>query len=149
MIPKETYKHTQTGWYILVTYGIITLILILWEGTSHSIAFVIPIFVILFVFFILFPSLTVTVDDNSIQIRFGLGLIRKKFKLEDIKSCTVVRNRWWYGWGIRWMPKGWLFNIWGFDAVELLMNNGKVYRIGTDEPQKLNEFIQKKLIKGK
>lgn len=143
----ETYKHTQTGWYILIIYGIITLALILAEGISHSIHFIIPVFIILFVFFILFPSLTVIVDNDYIRIRFGLGPIKKIFKLEDVKSCAVVRNKWWYGWGIRWFPKGLLFNISGLDAVELLMNNGKIYRIGTDEPQKLDAIIQSKLIK--
>ena len=88
---------------------------------------------ILFVCTISFFSLTVIVDNDFIRIRFGIGLIRKSIKLADVKSCTVVRNKWWYGWGIHWTPKGLLFNISGLDAVELVMNNGKVYRIGTDK----------------
>jgi hypothetical protein len=56
-----------------------------------------------------------------------------------------VKNQWWWGWGIRLIPGGWLYNVSGLDAVELKMKNGRVYRIGTDEPRKLAEFIQAKL----
>jgi hypothetical protein len=59
-----------------------------------------------------------------------------------------VRNRWWWGWGIRRIGRGqWLFNVSGLDAVELSMKNGKTYRIGTDEPQRLCEVVQSRLPK--
>jgi hypothetical protein len=35
----------------------------------------------------------------------------------------------------------WIFNVWGFDAVEIKMKNGKIYRIGTDDAKKLEEII--------
>jgi Na+/proline symporter len=146
VIPKEIYKHTQTGWFIIIS---IVIVLAICLGIFYSSWISILVSGVLLICIILFPNLTVIVDDDFVQIRFGLGLIRKKFKLEDIKSCAVVRNKLWYGWGIHWFPNGLLFNISGLDAVELLMNNGKIYRIGTDEPQKLNEFIQKKLFKEK
>jgi len=55
-----------------------------------------------------------------------------------------VRNQWWWGWGIRLIPGGWLYNVSGLDAVELKMKNGRIFRIGTDEAQRLAEFIQAK-----
>ena len=142
---QKMYTHTQVGWLMMVSVGI-GVVLAGYFGILYSNWFGISVAVILIVCVILSPNLTVSVDGDSIEIRFGPGLIRKKFKLKDINSCTVVRNRLWYGWGIRWMPKGWLFNVSGLDAVELLMRNGKVYRIGTDEPHKLNGFIQSKLV---
>lgn len=89
----------------------------------------------------LFSGLTVRVDHTSVAIRFGPGLIRKSFSLSDIASCGPVRNRWWYGWGIRKIPGGWLYNVSGLDAVELQMKDGRVYRIGTDEPRALADAI--------
>ena len=35
----------------------------------------------------------------------------------------------------------WIFNVSGFDAVEIKMENGKIFRIGTDEPKKLEHAI--------
>ena len=34
-----------------------------------------------------------------------------------------------------------IFNVSGFDAVEIKMQDNKIYRIGTDEPQKLEQAI--------
>jgi hypothetical protein len=57
----------------------------------------------------------------------------------------VVKNPWYYGWGIHLTPSGWLYNVSGFWAVELQMKNGKKYRIGTDDPEGLVQVIQDKL----
>ena len=138
------YKHTQIGWLTLIVLGI-GILLIGYFGFLYSNWIAYSVFGVLVVCIILFASLAVIVNDKYIEIKFGVGLISKKFSLEEIESCTVVRNRWWYGWGIRKIPKGWLFNVSGLDAVELAMRNGKVYRIGTDESQKLSKFIQGKL----
>jgi hypothetical protein len=39
----------------------------------------------------------------------------------------------------------WIYNVSGFDAVELKMKNGKVYRIGTDESEKLESALQQSI----
>lgn len=140
----EIYKHTQMGWTVIISMGIVISVC-LGILLSNWIGFLVA--GILFIGIILFASLTVVVNDAFIRIRFGVGVIRKSFKLADIKSCSIVRNKWWYGWGIHWTPEGLLFNISGLDAVQLVMNNGKVYRIGTDEPQKLDAVIKSELIK--
>jgi len=96
---------------------------------------------------ILFWKATVYVKDSSVEIRLGIGFILKSLSLEEIESCTVVRNRprslnvVGYGWGTR------SFAVWPFytQAIELSMTDGKRYRIGTDDPQKLDEFIQSRL----
>ena len=138
------YKHTQIGWLTLILVGI-GILLTGYFGILYSNWIALSVFVILVICIILFASLTVIVNGNIIEIRFGVGLIKKQFSLEKIQSCAVVKNRWWYGWGIRIIPKGWLFNVSGLDAVELSMRNGKTYRIGSDESQKLCEVIQRKL----
>jgi hypothetical protein len=53
-----------------------------------------------------------------------------------------ARNRWWYGWGIRLTPHGWLYNVWGLDAVEIRRTNGRTLRVGTDDAAPLVEAIR-------
>ena len=48
-----------------------------------------------------------------------------------------VTTHWIYGWGIRWIPGGWLWNVSGLDGVELALVSGRRFRIGTDEPEQL------------
>jgi hypothetical protein len=69
-----------------------------------------------------------------VSLRFGIGVIRKKFPVTGIETAGVVRNPWYYGWGIRKTPEGWLYNVSGLLAVELRMKSGEKYRIGTDDP---------------
>jgi hypothetical protein len=90
----------------------------------------------------LFHALTVRVSANWIEMSFGIGLIRKRIAIMDIESSSDVTNRWYYGRGIRKIQSGWMFNVSGFDAVEIRCGNGRRFRIGTDEPRKLLKAIE-------
>ena len=90
-----------------------------------------------------FGTLTVSVEERHVAIKFGYGIFRKKFLTSEIALATQVKNHWYYGWGIRmWFwPYMWIYNVSGFNAVEIKMKNGRVYRIGTDEPKQLESAI--------
>jgi hypothetical protein len=90
---------------------------------------------------LLFPTLTAVVRGDRLQCFFGLGLIRREIPVADILAVSVVRNPWTYGWGLRLIPGGWLWNVSGLDAVELRLRSGKRFRIGTDEPAALHAAI--------
>lgn len=140
------YKHTQVGLVTIISL-IIPAIPIGYFAFRFNDPIQYTVFGILLLSLILFGSLSVSVDQKIITIAFGIGLIKKRYQLVDIDSCSEVRNKWWYGWGIRKIPNGWLFNVSGLDAVELVMKDGKVKRIGTDEPKVLCEYIDRRLSK--
>ena len=94
---------------------------------------------------LLFGSLTVEISGGHLRIRFGIGLLRKGWPLDGIEACRPVRNTWVDGWGIRMTSGGWLYNVSGFDAVELELKGGKMVRIGTDEPQALCAALEQAL----
>ena len=136
-----TYKHTQVGYLIIIAL-IIPLLILLFTMVIHEFTPILLIgFFVFLAFLILFPSLTVEIDETRLIAKFGFGIINKKFILKDIDSCHAVKNPWYYGWGIRITPHGWLYNISGLSAVEIQMKNGKKYRIGTDEPKSLEYAI--------
>ena len=62
--------------------------------------------------------------------------------LNEITSARAVTTHWIYGWGVRWIPRGWLWNVSGLDGVELALVSGRRFRIGTDEPEQLAAAIQ-------
>ena len=141
------YKHSQAGGLITTLFGGFAILIGCLVYHSGQFGPLVPLSVILLAA-ILFYRLTVAVDEEFVEIRFGPGVIRKKWRFADIESCGLVRNRWWHGWGVHWIGKRtWLFNISGFDAVELRMKNGRIYRVGTDEPEKLGGVIQGRLDK--
>jgi hypothetical protein len=85
------------------------------------------------------------VDEETVTTKFGVGLIRKKIKLKDIQGATRVRNKWWYGWGMRMGPSGWIYNVSGLDAVEIELKGGERFRIGTDEPEELLRVLRQRI----
>ena len=87
-------------------------------------------------------GLTVEVNKNVVRLHFGIGIIHRNILRKDIAMVTQVRNRWWWGFGIRWTPHGWMWNISGLDAIELTYHDGKKFRIGTDEPEALLEALK-------
>ena len=138
------YKHTQFGTLIFVFVIAFEALLayIYW----YSGYLLIILYILLFILFMLvsFITLTVKIDQEFVRIRFGYGIFRTKYRLKDIASVRKVRNHWYYGWGIRYWfwPHMWIFNVSGLDAVEIKLKNGKIRRIGTDEPVKLEKALK-------
>ena len=90
----------------------------------------------------LFWSLTISVTGEYLAWHFGIGLIRKRVPLAEIESCEPTRTSFWNGWGIHWSPRGWVYNVSGFGAVEVRLKSGKAFRLGTDEPEALADAIR-------
>lgn len=139
---NKAYGHTQKGYLLAVTLGSALLVAVGLMLVSGFNGVGLLVIFILAGSLVLFATLTVEVGDKAVHLWFGPGLIRKQFRLADITACRVVKNPWYYGWGIHLTPHGWLYNVSGFWAVELQMRDGRKYRIGTDEPERLALAIE-------
>ncbi|MBI3627132.1 MAG: hypothetical protein HY220_00045 [Candidatus Sungbacteria bacterium] len=148
-----TYKHTQIG-YLMLVVTLAVLVLFAWlyitasaepdsvdSGTNFAVTAIMAL-----ILFILasFATLTASIDENYLRIKFGYGIFARMFPLNQIASVQSVKNHWYYGWGVKvWFwPYMWIYNVSGFDAVEIIMRNGKVYRIGTDVSEELETAIK-------
>lgn len=136
----ERYRHTQTGWVIigavLAAGGFITSSLgahlpVIAAVVAAGFALVIA----------LFGWLRVTITDEAIEARMGIGLFGQKVPLDDVRSFRLVRNSWLLGWGIRFYPGGTLYNVAGLDALEVILTDDRRFRFGTDEPQALYDAM--------
>ncbi len=90
-------------------------------------------------------ELAVEVDSSQISLNFGQGVFKKSFNLRDVVLAKATRTTPLQGWGIHWIGSGWLYNIYGLDAVELRMLDGKHVYIGTDDPENLTAAINQRL----
>lgn len=138
-----SYKHTQIGYLMLIVIGLGIFVIANFLYLHGLNLFFLAVLILLVVGFLLFASLKVEVDRENISIRLGVGLIRKQFPIKDIQSYEAVRNPWYYGWGIRRTPHGWLYNVSGLSAVEIRMKDGRNYRIGTNDPSGLSSAIER------
>ncbi len=112
------------------------------DSGANFLVTAIMVFIIFFLSSV--ATLTVSIDDKYIRIKFGYGIFRKKFLLSEIVSAKQVKNHWYYGWGIRfWFwPRMCIYNVSGFEAVEIATKNGKIYRLGTDALSELESAIK-------
>lgn len=136
------YHHIQFGTVIVVSVLLATLVLAGVGATIQLAPLTVGGPLALVVLLALFYALTVEIDATHLRFRFGVGLIRKSIPLAEIVEVKSVRNLWLYGWGIHITPHGWLYNVSGWEAVEITLASGKHLRLGTDEPRKLARAIQ-------
>jgi hypothetical protein len=105
----ERYKHTQIGYVIIAGLGAGILIVLSNLFTQSLDWVVIVIFFIMLIGAVLFAALTIEVADGVLKVSFGPGINRKMVRIADIEACRVVKNPWYYGWGLRLTPHGWLY----------------------------------------
>lgn len=150
----ETKKFTQFGTLSVLLMLPLFLLFTVWAlrlGVNNNPAFFIQISLalIFFICLLIFYKLTITVDAENVSLRFGIGLVRKSYKISEIKSCKPVTNPPYYGIGIRILPNGRLYNVTGLKAIELQFKyKSSVVRIGTNKPEEISQLIQS-LIAGK
>jgi hypothetical protein len=141
------FKFTQVGTFslaILIPIFIFSVVMLFTSGMNDPAQ--IPVFGILILIFLIclliFYKLTIYIDENYVGFSLGIGLIKKKYPVSEIKSCSAVKNSPFTGIGIRKILNGWLYNVSGLNAIELTFrNNDSVIRIGTDKPDEISQII--------
>ncbi len=140
------YQQTQTGIVILIAFVFaiaLTIAISIMAPIRLPLGAYLAMITIMLLALTIFSRLTVRVTDKNVEAHFGLGLFTRQFSLIEIDAIECVRNPWYYGWGIRLTPEGWMYNVSGLDAVQLQLASGKRFRIGTDEPQQLKSAIDR------
>ena len=144
----ETKKYIQFGTVsVIILLPLLLLFtgMLIKSGITNSPDLFIHIFLV-FTFLICvltFYQLTITVNETQISFKLGIGLLNKKYKISDLKSCKPVTNSVISGIGIRMLSNGWLYNVTGLKAVELQFKNKKsIIRIGTNRPEEISKLVQ-------
>ena len=126
--------------------GLIMILFLLFkspQGPARIISW--SVFLLIAICLLLFWSLTVEIKPAHLRVYFGFGIIHKEILFSNIKDARVVKTPWYYGWGTRPAPHGWMFNVSGFGGVELVFRDDRRFRIGSDQPQALLSAIQSHL----
>jgi hypothetical protein len=142
------YQEQTIGWLILVlllpAQGIILWLYVEQIGDRPIDTIGIAVFeVFTFLVVTLFYRMKTVVENGRLTVSFGIGLIRKSVDLNDVQEAKFVINPWYYGWGIRYIPNGRLYNLSGSEAVELsFRSTGRVIRIGSPSARQLLAEIE-------
>jgi hypothetical protein len=139
------YRHTQGGRTraIVAVAGVTAVLLtpLRSNNGADEVVGAIAVFLVVMAIIVVCNRLTVAVADGEVRTAFGWGWPSRTLAVAEITAFRSVRNRWFYGWGIRKVPGGWMYNVWGLDAIELDLRSGKRFRIGADQPEALMSAI--------
>jgi len=142
---RNAYRHKQFGSVLVLVSGAAILLVLFLTGQLGAHPLLLLLLGLLAFALVMFSSLTVMVTASSLVFWFGPGILRKTVPLAEISQVEVVRNPWYYGWGIRFTPRGVLYAVSGLDAVELTRRDGSRLRLGTDEPERLGRALRQAL----
>jgi hypothetical protein len=146
---RPLYEHTQAGWPIriaLLASSVLFVVLAVmpeFSPTPTSPFALLGGAAVAAAMGWTWSALTVRIQQEDLQVRFGLGWPRKTVRLADIESVEVTRTTFLEGWGVHRTRRGWLYNVSGFDAVLLRLTNGRSVMVGTDEPRRLKTAIER------
>lgn len=134
------YRHTQIGYLTLVALlGSVGIVLGM-GSIARTAALVIG--GLLAVIGFIFSTLTIEIRDGTLRSWFGPGVWRKEWPVREITDASVGRSNFIEGWGIRFTPRGMLYNVSGFAVIEVTLLSGTRFRLGTDEPERLVAAIR-------
>jgi hypothetical protein len=151
-------KSTQYHKALIIVYSAILALLsfLILITAPHLLSIVFGVVLILFLTLALsYYKLTVSVNEDYLAFSFGIGLIKKKYKLSNIKNCIPIKGK---------------FSIYSRISFEKLPNGGKAYvlssalssieitytnensiicsdRVGTDKPTDIADYINKRIAK--
>jgi hypothetical protein len=131
------YRHTQIGYVIIAVFAVAVLITDVLMVIYGSGLLSLLVAVVLIIIGSLFATLTIDVHNGVLRASFGPGLIHKTVQLKDVDRCEPIQYPWYYGYGIRITPRGWLYNVSGTQGVALTLKSGRVIQFGTDQPDAL------------
>lgn len=145
------YSHTQSGRiHILLELVAIVLLAIIWLLPDAEILLLVALTLaggILFLLAMMFRTLTIREEDNSLLAKFGpLGVFRRRMPFEKMLSAEAGKTSFIDGLGYHWIPgRGWTMNIAGSDCVIIRLVNGSTLRLGTDDVPGLLAVIERRL----
>ncbi|MDA7864958.1 hypothetical protein N9B24_02415 [bacterium] len=94
-----------------------------------------------------FCHLSVRDEGAELLIAFGpLPLFKRRLQYCELEKVEQSRSTIMDGWGIHMSPSGgWVWNLWGYNCVDVWYRQGRKVRIGTDDPAGLVEFLKVKV----
>lgn len=91
-----------------------------------------------------FRQLTVSDEGHELRVAFGpLPLFQRRVDYANIKAVQPAATSFIEGWGIHLSPGGgWVWNLWGYDCVDISLHKGSRLRLGTNDQDQLLQFLQ-------
>lgn len=139
----ERYEHQQhSTWMYWIAIAVLGMFVLLSRADPAAGLGLAIASIVVAASIAIFSRLTTRVDADAVSWFFGWGWPAGSIPLADIQSVEGTETNLVEGWGIHWtIWHGWLWNVGGFQAVEMIKRDGSRITLGTDDPQGLYDAI--------
>ncbi len=139
----ERYEHQQhSTWMYWIAIAVLGMFVLLSRADPAAGLGLAIASIVVAASIAIFSLLTTRVDADAVSWFFGWGWPAGSIPLADIQSVEGTETNLVEGWGIHWtIWHGWLWNVGGFQAVEMIKRDGSRITLGTDDPQGLYDAI--------
>ena len=140
------YRNTQVAWIFLVPLILLVPFVVVMTSVENAWWVGLIVAVVLAAVYGMFSTLRTSVERGEFRAQFTYGWPRRTIPVSAITSHEPARGRWWHGWGIRLIPGGMLYSVWGLDTIEIHYRDtrkgkDRMFRIGTDDPEGLDAAL--------
>jgi hypothetical protein len=141
---RVLYEHRQVGWITVIALFAIAVLICVAAAISapseRTLSYsLVPIVLVVAA---LFSTLTVRVTDKRMMWYFGVTGIGRSVALTEIASIRAIKTSILEGWGIHLTWHGWVWNVSGFNAVQIILRSGTRFAVGTPNPQAVIDVLE-------
>ena len=136
------YKQTEINYSLIIILLVISAFIILSPELAGLKIIILSINLLIT---LLFFSLTIIIDEQTLRWYFGFGIISKDVELSQIAETSAYKTKWYQGIGIRMLNDGWLYNASVGQAVKITLTDGKNIYLGCKDAGALQQALKVKV----
>ena len=136
------YKQTEINYSLIIILLVISAFIIFSPELADLKIIILSINLLVT---LLFFSLTIVIDEQTLRWYFGFGIISKDVELSQIVQTSVYKTKWYQGIGIRMLNDGWLYNASVGQAVKITLADGKNIYLGCKDAGALQQALKVKV----
>ena len=149
MVFEERQRFRQKYlWLFLILFSLGSVFYLYHLNDFDAIGSILVILSTVFALFY-FAELRTRVDEDGVQINFfPFHLSDRKIGFEEIERFSSEEYspvKEFGGWGLRWRPGKFAYNVSGNRGVRIIKNNGKELMIGSQSPEELEKAIEEEM----
>ncbi|MEL7581519.1 hypothetical protein AADY36_19535 [Pseudoalteromonas sp. D15MCD-2] len=136
------YKQTEINYSLIIILLVISAFIIFSPELADLKIIILSINLLVT---LLFFSLTIVIDEQTLRWYFGFGIISKDVELSQIAQTSAYKTKWYQGIGIRMLNDGWLYNASVGQAVKITLTDGKNIYLGCKDAGALQQALKVKV----
>jgi hypothetical protein len=142
------YRHEQVGRVYVTALGFAAVVCVTFAIATRATAYAasvasLGLFALVTLICIAFARLTIRVSSDGVHWGMTFGHPSGFIPMEEIVSVDIIPVSFWYGIGVHFTLRGWVWNVALGRGVQIHRCGGMPIVLGTDQPEALVAAISR------